>query len=49
MTVREIYEILGMSHGSVVAHLRNVGYVSRMNVCVPRELSDRNLQQCLDA
>jgi len=30
-----------------VVHLRDADYLSRMNV--PHELSDRNLQQCLDA
>jgi len=33
--VREIQKILGMSHGSIVAHLRDADYVSRMNVWVP--------------
>jgi len=41
LTVREIQGIIDMLHGNVVAHLRNAGYVSRMNV--PHELSDRNL------
>lgn len=49
LTVEEIQEILGISHGSVVAHLRDAGYVSRADVWVPHELSDRNLQQRLDA
>jgi len=38
-----------MSYGSVVAHLRDASYVSRMDVWMPHGLSDRNLQQRLDA
>jgi len=48
LTVRKIQEILGMSHGSFVAYLRDADYVSRINVWIPHELSD-SLQQRLDA
>lgn len=49
LTVEEIRKIVNVSHGSVVKHLRDAGYVSRADVWVPHELSDRNLQQRLDA
>jgi len=49
LTVKEIQEIFGMSHGSVVAHFRDADYMSRMDVWMPHELSDRKLQQRLDA
>jgi len=48
LTVKEIQEIFSMSHGSVVAHFRDADYMSRIDVWVPHELSDRNLQR-LDA
>jgi len=44
LTVREIQEILSMLHGSV-AHIRDAGYVNRIDVWVPHELRNRNLQQ----
>jgi len=46
LTVKKIQEILCMSHGSVVAHLRD--YVSRMDVWTPHELSNKYLQQHLE-
>jgi len=38
-----------MLHESVVAHLKGADYISRMDVWVSHELSNRNLQQCLDS
>jgi len=33
LMVREIQEVFDMSHGSIVAHLRDAGYVSKMYGC----------------
>jgi len=48
LMIREIQvrKFLVMSHGSIVAHLRDAVMREWM---VPHELSDRNLQQSLDA
>lgn len=40
---REIRKIVGASHGSIVAHLKDAGYVNRADVWVPHLLTDRNL------
>lgn len=42
-TVREIATTLNISHTSVENHLRQLGYVSRLNVWVPHELTEANL------
>lgn len=42
-SVREIATTLSISHTSVENHLRQLGYVSRLNVWVPHQLTEANL------
>jgi len=42
-SVREIATALNISHTSAENHLRQLGYVSRLNVWVPHELTEANL------
>lgn len=42
-SVREIATALNISHTSAEKHLRQLGYVSRLNVWVPHELTEANL------
>ena len=42
-TIQEIAGILNISKSSVENHLHQLGYVHRFDVCVPHELSEKNL------
>jgi len=42
-TTREIAEIIEVSQKTVVNHLHTLGYVSRYDIWVPHNLSDKNL------
>ena len=48
LTVAEIQAVLGVSHGSVVTHLRKAGYVNRASLWLPHLLTDATLQKRLD-
>ncbi|XP_066906752.1 histone-lysine N-methyltransferase SETMAR-like [Halyomorpha halys] len=41
--VRDITEVLGVSHTSVQNHLRKLGNVSRLDVWVPQSLTEANM------
>jgi len=41
--IREIAEIIDVSQKTVVNHLHTLGYVSRYDIWVPHNLSDKNL------
>lgn len=42
-TTREIAEIINVSHQTVANHLHTLGYVSRYDIWVPHNLSEKNL------
>jgi len=46
-TTREIAEIIDVSQKTVVNHLHTLCYVSRYDIWVPNNLSDKNLMDCI--
>jgi len=42
-TTQEIAEIIDVSQKTVVNHLHTLGYVSRYDIWIPHNLSDKNL------
>lgn len=48
LKIDEMITILEVSHGSIVSHLKKLGYVSRADIWVPHQLTERNLQQRME-
>jgi ATP/maltotriose-dependent transcriptional regulator MalT len=48
ITTREIAERLNLSNSTVHDHLKRLGLISKLDICVPHVLTERNLCRCVN-